>query len=144
MRIEKIKSKVTSEVLHYVIRYLDERHDVSREDVIEPENFLQLSLLNYDKGRTFTPHKHIRKEISETTIAQESWVVLRGSVKAIFYDIDDTIIAERKLDCLDISITLNGGHNYEILEDNTLVYEFKSGPYYGIAKDKMSIGDTNV
>ena len=105
---------------------------------------MQLSLLNYDKGRTFIPHKHVRKEISGTTIAQESWVVLRGSVKAIFYDIDDTVIAERILDRLDISITLNGGHNYEILEDNTLVYEFKSGPYYGVAKDKISIGDANV
>ena len=139
MRIEEIKSKTTSEVLHYVIHYLDEKYDISREDVIEPENFLQLSLLNYDKGRTFIPHKHVRKKISGTTIAQESWVVLRGSVKAIFYDIDDTVIAERKLDRLDISITLNGGHNYEILEDNTLVYEFKSGPYLGQEKDKKFI-----
>ena len=30
-------------------------------------------------------------------------------------------------------------HTYEILEDNTLVYEYKTGPYLGIKKDKEFI-----
>ena len=36
-------------------------------------------------------------------------------------------------------MTFEGGHNYEILEENTLVYEFKTGPYEGIDKDKVFI-----
>jgi hypothetical protein len=72
-------------------------------------------------------------------IAQESWIVIQGSVKCIFYDIDDTIIAEPILNVGDASFTLEGGHNYYILEDNTLVYEYKTGPYEGQKLDKTFI-----
>tara|TARA_Y100000592_G_C5345626_1_gene256371 strand:- start:305 stop:724 length:420 start_codon:yes stop_codon:yes gene_type:complete len=139
MKIEEIKSNITSETLHYVIRYSPERQKQDRKDIIDPDNYLQLSLLNYDKGKTFIPHKHLNKKVSGTTIAQESWLVLRGTVRAIFYDIDDSVITEKILNTLDASITLKGGHNYEILDDNTLVYEFKTGPYKGQKLDKVSI-----
>ena len=87
---------------------------------------------------TFKPHKHVYCE-KTTTIAQESWVVIEGKVKAILYDIDDNIISEEILNAGDCSITLYGGHTYEILEDNTLVYEYKTGPYLGIEADKAFI-----
>ena len=87
-------------------------------------------------GRAFKPHKHIWKERKRDVIAQESWVVIQGSVKCIFYDIDDTLIAEPVLYPGDSSYTLEGGHNYEIQEDNTLVYEYKTGPYEGQIFDK--------
>ena len=41
----------------------------------------------------------------------------------------------------DFSVTLYGGHNYEILEKNTFVYEYKTGPYYGVKLDKEFIND---
>ena len=59
-----------------------------------------------------------------------------GSVKCIFYDLDDTLLVEPILYPGDASFTLEGGHNYEILEDDTLVYEYKTGPYEGQALDK--------
>ena len=82
--------------------------------------------------------KNLVKE-KVTNIAQESWVVIKGSVKCIFYDIDDTIIEEIILEQSDLSMTFRGGHNYEILEDDTVVYEFKTGPYLGIEFDKTFI-----
>ena len=41
----------------------------------------------------------------------------------------------------DVSITLYGGHNYEILEENTRVLEYKTGPYYGQTEDKVFLDD---
>ena len=93
-------------------------------------------MLDMEKGKTFKPHKHIWKERTRNVIAQESWVVIQGSVKCIFYDLDDTIIAEPILYSGDSSYTLEGGHNYLIMEDDTLVYEYKTGPYEGQAMDK--------
>lgn len=110
-----------------------------RQDVVSEENFIQCSILNMEKGKTFKPHKHIWKERTRNIIAQESWIVVQGKVKCIFYDLDDTIIAERILEPGDASFTLQGGHNYLILEDNTLVYEYKTGPYEGQALDKTFI-----
>jgi hypothetical protein len=60
-------------------------------------------------------------------------------VKCIFYDIDDTILTEPILYVGDASFTLEGGHNYVILEEETLVYEYKTGPYEGQKFDKTFI-----
>lgn len=136
--MEKIYSKIDpSKLLHIVIR----KEDIipGRKDIISPNNFLQCSVLNMEKGKTFKPHYHIWKERNEKIIAQESWVVIQGKVKCIFYDLDNTILENFILNPGDSSFTLEGGHNYEILEENTLVYEYKTGPYEGQDLDKKFI-----
>jgi hypothetical protein len=136
--MKKIYSKVDpSKLLHIIVR----KEDITqgRQDIVSEEHFIQCSILNMEEGKTFLPHKHIWKERTRNVIAQESWIVIQGSVKCIFYDLDDTIIAEPILYPGDASFTLEGGHNYLILEDNTLVYEYKTGPYEGQALDKTFI-----
>jgi cupin fold WbuC family metalloprotein len=136
--MEKIFSKVdTKKLLHIITR----KEDITpgRIDIIPEDNFIQCSMLNLENNKTFRPHKHIWKERTRNVIAQESWIVIQGSVKCILYDIDDTIIAEPILKPGDASFTLEGGHNYIILEDNTLVYEYKTGPYEGQSFDKTFI-----
>jgi hypothetical protein len=136
--MEKIFSKVdTKKLLHIITR----KEDITpgRNDIVPEDNFIQCSVLNLENNKTFKPHKHIWKERTKNVIAQESWIVIQGSVKCILYDIDDTIIAEPILKPGDASFTLEGGHNYLILEDNTLVYEYKTGPYEGQSFDKTFI-----
>jgi len=136
--MEKIYSKVDPEkLLHMIVRKDDFKP--GRKDVVEENQFIQCSILQMENGKTFKPHKHIWKERTRNVIAQESWIVVQGSVKCIFYDIDDTLIAEPILYPGDASFTLEGGHNYEILEDDTLVYEYKTGPYEGQQLDKIFI-----
>lgn len=140
--MEIIYSKVLEGKILHVIKRLDEieNQGCDRIDIISPDNYIQCSALNLKEGKTFKPHKHIYKERTyEYQIAQESWIVIRGSVKCIFYDIDDTIIATPILHQGDASFTLCGGHNYQILEDNTIVYEYKTGPYEGQEFDKIFI-----
>ncbi len=135
--MEKIYSKVDGRLLHIVNRIYEFQ---GRNEVIPEDNFLQCATLRMEKGKTFPPHKHITKDRHYTEqIAQESWVVIKGSVKCKFYDIDNTIIAEPILNAGDASFTLYGGHTYEILEDDTLVYEYKTGPYEGQKLDKEFI-----
>jgi cupin fold WbuC family metalloprotein len=139
--MEKIYSKVDpNKLLHIIVR----KEDLTpgRVEVVPEDQFIQCALLNMEKGKTFKPHKHIRKERTRNVIAQESWIVIQGSVKCIFYDLDDQIISTPILYPGDASFTLEGGHNYEIQEDNTLVYEYKTGPYEGQALDKTFIDDT--
>jgi hypothetical protein len=136
--MEKIFSKVdTKKLLHIITR----KEDITpgRIDIVPEDNFIQCSMLNLENNKTFKPHKHIWKERTQNVIAQESWIVIQGSVKCILYDIDDTIIAEPILNPGDASFTLEGGHNYLILDDNTLVYEYKTGPYEGQSFDKTFI-----
>lgn len=138
--MEKIYSKLEKDkLLHIVVRKSDFK-DQTREDLVPEENFIQCAKLHMDEGKSFRPHKHIKnKRTYEDKIAQESWVVIQGSVKCYFYDIDDTLLETPVLKPGDASFTLEGGHTYEILEDNTFVYEYKTGPYEGQSADKVFI-----
>lgn len=136
--MEKIYSKYDSEkLLHIIVRKED--LNPGRTEVVPENHFIQCALLNMEKGKTFKPHRHIFKERTRNVIAQESWIVVQGSVGCTFYDIDNEIIAEPILYSGDASFTLEGGHTYTILEDNTLVYEYKTGPYEGQELDKVFI-----
>mgnify|MGYP003119425678 CR=1 FL=1 len=134
----KYYSKINPDkLLHIVVR----KEDLTpgRVDVVPENNFIQCALLNMEKGKTFKPHKHIWRERTRNIIAQESWIVVQGKVKCTFYDLDNEILVEPILEPGDASFTLEGGHTYTILEDNTLVYEYKTGPYEGQKLDKLFI-----
>ena len=49
---------------------------------------------------------------------------------------DDNFVAEEVAFAGDILIMLEGGHSYEIMEDNTQVLEIKNGPYVGAELDR--------
>tara|TARA_R110000744_G_scaffold190327_2_gene309457 strand:- start:14 stop:424 length:411 start_codon:yes stop_codon:yes gene_type:complete len=136
--MELIYSKIEPNKLLHVVNRL---HEIEgREDVIPGDNFLQCATLRLEKGKTFLPHKHITKDRHHPEqIAQESWLVIQGSVKCILFDIDDEIIATPILMPGDASFTLYGGHTYEALEEDTIVYEYKTGPYEGQKLDKKFI-----
>ena len=136
----KIYSKQDSSKLLHIINRYDEI--VGRKDVAPEDQFIQLATLRMEKGKTFRPHKHIWKPSSSPeVIAQESWVIIKGSVRIFMYDIDDSLIGEEIIKKGDCSMTFEGGHTYEILEDDTVVYEYKTGPYTGQANDKVFITD---
>jgi hypothetical protein len=136
--MEAIYSNIdTNKLLHIIVRKKD--LTPGRIEVVPKDNFIQCALLNMEQGKTFKSHKHIWKQRTHNVIAQESWIVIEGSVKCVLYDIDDQIISTPILHPGDASFTLEGGHTYEILEDNTLVYEYKTGPYEGQLLDKIFI-----
>jgi|TARA_R110000744_G_scaffold332142_1_gene437548 cupin fold WbuC family metalloprotein len=136
--MEKIYSKIEPDKLLHIINRLSDI--TGRNDIIPGDNFIQCATLKMENGKTFPPHKHIIKDRHyPQQIAQESWIIIKGKVKCIFYDIDNTIISTPILEAGDASFTLYGGHTYEILEDDTIVYEYKTGPYEGQKLDKEFI-----
>ena len=121
--MKKIYSKVKPDTLLHLVHRLDE---IEGRTNVAPENeFIQLATLKMEKGTTFRPH----------------WVVIKGSVKVIMYDLDDTVIETPILYPGDCSMTFRGGHNYEILEEDTIVYEYKTGPYKGVENDKEFLNE---
>ena len=137
--MELIYSKLNPDRLLHIIYRERDFYDIKghRLDIVGPDEFLQLSSMNMKKGHTFKPHQHIWRDGEEKTIAQESWVVIKGSVECHLYDTDSTVLMKPILYGGDCSVTLGGGHTYLILEDDTLVYEYKTGPYKGIENDKV-------
>lgn len=139
--MKKIYSKVSPDKLLHIVHFPEDFPDenVQRIDIVDSDNFIQCSSLNLKKDKTFRPHKHIWKNRQRDVIAQESWIVVKGSVKCFFYDLDDELLETVIISQGCASFTLEGGHNYLILEDNTLIMEYKTGPYEGQSLDKKFI-----
>ncbi len=128
-------------LLHFTLGNQDflDLHN-SRTDVIEPSQFMQLSIMSFSVGRVFPAHTHLpREKIFADFRAQESWVIMSGKVQVTYFDEDDAIIAKEILGAGDCSVTLFGGHAYEVIEGPAKIYEFKIGPYEGKDIDKRLI-----
>ena len=109
------------------------KKNIKKRTNLSPENeLLQVSIIKLDNK--FSLRKHIHTKISRKTIGtQETWIVINGKIKVSFYDTDKTKICSKTLKKGDISILYRGGHTFDALEKNTIIYEIKNGPYL---KDK--------
>ncbi len=56
-----------------------------------------------------------------------------------YFDESGEIVCHRRLIACDWSVILSGGHGYLALIEDTLVYEFKIGPFEGQGLDKRFI-----
>jgi len=133
----KIYSNVdTTKLILSELKYSDIQD--YRTDLSPDEEFLQVSGRRLSKGTLVPAHKHNSID-RKTDITQEAWLVLKGKVKGIFYDLDDTILHESILTDGDCIVLYRGGHSLEVLDEGTVFYEIKTGPYYGVDVDKEKI-----
>lgn len=140
--MHKIFSRVDTNLLLHVVYELQDLKSQSdtRIDLSDFDEFLQVSTLKLEEGMKFRAHKHLHKKTDfDSFVAQESWVVITGVVTVSYFDIDDTILLEKEIGPGGLSLTFRGGHAYRIEKGDSLVIEFKSGPYRGQLADKMFI-----
>jgi hypothetical protein len=107
--------------------------DNSRTDISPCDQFLQVSIIPLPVGKIVPPHIHdLRKNSTvAATVTQESWVVLRGKIRIRLFDVDRMLLHEDELLPGFLLVTFNGGHALECLERETVMLEFKNGPYLG-------------
>lgn len=135
--MERIFSKQEeSKLLHVVHRASD--FAAPRTDLTEAKEFIQVSAMSLPEKKHVLAHKHSLIQ-RQTSITQETIVVVEGSVKANYYDLDDTLLFSTVLQKGDCTVTLGGGHEFIILEENTKLYEIKNGPYLGKEYDYKPI-----
>ena len=137
MKPELVFSKVDKELLLLSINrssHISEK----RTDICPDTEYLQVCAKKMSKGDFFVPHKH-NLLTRVTTKTQEGWIILEGKIKARFWDVDDTLIFETSLERGDCAVVFHAGHSFEVLEEGTILYEIKTGPYYGVEKDKTYI-----
>ena len=122
-----------------IARYIkNTRWDDSLKFYSNDSDFIQVATWNYNKGKHLKAHGHkVHKRMADKT--NEVIFIKSGAVKATLFNDGNEIIKELVLSAGDILICYNGGHSYDILEDNTQVLEVKNGPYPGLDKDKKII-----
>ena len=135
--MKRVYSKVDKDLL---VLSLIRKNDITykRQDLSPDNEFLQVSAKKITTKDFFRVHKHLSCEKFANT-TQESWVILDGSVVAKVYDIDNSLLYEDVLYSGDCIVLFAGAHSLECMTDDTLLYEFKNGPYFGPDKDKKFI-----
>ena len=108
----------------------------SREDISPENEYLQVASVMSNDGASFQRHRHLEQH-RDVMMTQECWIVISGRIEVKCFDIGDALLATEELGEGDMMVTFYGGHAYRTLEDNTILYEIKQGPYNGFDKDKV-------
>ena len=137
--MERYYSKKEENKLIFSLLRFEEICD-RRIDLSPDQEFMQVCGRIMSCGSYVPPHRHIETH-RETNLTQEAWILLKGKVRARFYDLDDSFLCERDVSSGDVIVLYRGGRSLEVLEDNTIFYEFKNGPYFGTNKDKKKIDE---
>ena len=132
--MKKIYSKIKKKKLLHI--FFSPTKKNQRINISPINEFIQVCFLNLNKDKTFLPHKHFwKKNRQKKRIVQETWLVIKGLAKVTYYDLNDKVLFSKILKPGDLSITFEGGHKTDILKNNTIIYEHKSGPYEGQKND---------
>jgi hypothetical protein len=108
-------------------------------DFMTPNStFIQAGTWWYPKDKILKSHRHVINE-RKVDRTQEVVVVMSGKLRIDLYDDSNAVFHHEILSAGDMGVIFEGGHGYEILEDNTLVIEIKNGPFISVEKDKELI-----
>jgi len=109
-----------------------------RFDLCDPLEPLQVSGRCLEAGVEVPAHRH-NPIVRETKSTMESWIIFSGSVECDIYDLDDCKLDSKVLHGGDCLVLFRGGHSLRVIEDRTIMFEFKNGPYLGSDRDKENI-----
>lgn len=126
----KDKNGTTLAIIHRKSNWKDGLDFITKET-----DFLQVGTWNYNKDKSLDRHHHNRLKRS-SSITQECVILLSGSMNVEIFDLDRCLVSQLILEQGDLAVFLDGGHAYQILEDNTRIVECKNGPFLGVELDK--------
>jgi len=101
----------------------------------EDREAMQASRMCYNKHKIFRAHTHIlRPRLNNYT--QECFIIHKGVIKLDIYSQDKELLANIVAREGDIVILYRGYHAVEVLEDDSIFYEIKNGPFTTVDEDK--------
>ena len=137
--MEKIYSQIEEgKIISTILR--KENISQYRTDLCDDNEFIQVCARKLKNNIKVGAHRHLPIE-RQSDITQEVWIVLKGKIKVGIHDLDSSFIQGVELVDGDCLVLFRGGHSLEVLEDETLFYEIKNGPYYGADCDKEFINE---
>jgi hypothetical protein len=133
---KQIFSKTNLNLL--LVTILDSSQVIGRVEASDTNQILQVSSIRLAQAKTIRPHMH--KDTQRNTLGtQEAWVVVSGLLKTNIYDIDESLIDTIFLGPGMCMVLYTGGHNFEVISSEAVIYEIKNGPYYGTKFDSQPI-----
>ena len=100
-------------------------------------SYIQFGTWNYKKGKVLDAHFHNTFDRNSTQ-TQEAVVILKGKVECKLYDMNKNLISSHILKKNSVMLQYKFIHEYKILK-NSIVLEFKNGPYFGPEVDRKRV-----
>lgn len=134
LKVVNINSRIETELnLCKIVRYGKFK---GRVNLTEPDQIMQVSLGKISQFNPVQKHRHLPIERS-TTGTSEGWLVLKGCFEVEIFDVDYSSVGKFNLKKLDMILTFNSGHSLHATNDNSIICEFKNGPFKGSDSDKI-------
>lgn len=125
----KIFSNIEKKELLGIIFRKNDFNKISRKHEIWSKNdYLNINVMKFNELDKFITNDILKIAVTNISI-NGAWVIIDGSVNAIFFDFNKTKLYNTILYPGDMCVTFKGEHIYEVLKTNTFIYEFKLGQY---------------
>lgn len=134
LKIININSKVQANL--NLCKLVNYGNFESRTNLTDPDEIIQTSLIKMIKFQSVPKHEHLPIE-RNTKGTGEGWLILQGSFELEIFDIDRVSIGKYFLKKFDMLIIFNGGHSLRATKKNSIMFEFKNGPFLGSDSDKI-------
>ena len=100
---------------------------------------IQVATFRYENGHIMNAHRHIPRQSPNIIVTHEILLVWNGRLKLKIFDIDNIFRERYYMTTGDFYININGGVEYIILQDDTILLEVKTGPYPGDGLDAIKL-----
>ena len=111
-------------------------NNITRVNLTPEKEYLQASIIKFKKKLTIKSHNHLKHPVVKNKRPiQESWILIKGKAKIFYFDTNKKLLKTLTMKPGDISISFGGGHRLDVEKVNTIIYEYKTGPYKGSKKD---------
>jgi len=100
-------------------------------------NFIQVAEFGYPAGHVMRAHRHIERTPPEKFRTEEVLLVWKGAVLCTIYELNGKRRIDRILRAGDYVIVHEGGVSYEVMENNTIMMEVKTGPFTNSEEDRV-------
>lgn len=124
-----------------VIYAIHDSLDALKKDSLwygENKEGIQVSRMYHDKGKVVKAHSH-KFHPRSLDHTQECLIVFKGKIEFSFYDENKVFFDKIILNPGDLVVVYRGYHGMEVIEDDTLYFEIKTGPFTDIESDKEFI-----
>ena len=132
-----ISEKIIHENIHFATIMRPQLADEGLTFLTDDENFIQVGLWKYQKGKVLQTHyHHTFDRISTKT--NETVYVVKGKITCNLYFEDGRKASSHVIEEGEMIAMFNQAHEY-IIEEDSLVIENKNGPYFGPEKDRTRL-----
>ncbi len=105
-----------------------------------PESRIQVIPMRFDAGKVMPARTGVRHTVTiRETPTHKLLLVYRGALRVDLYDVRRQHVEGRTLLPGQFVICYGAGHRFEVLADDSVILEVKSGPFLGDELDRVFI-----